>query len=57
MNHEEKKQMELLEQAIECFEQEIKLKDELIREQKKALYAQEEHIQKLTDLLNKIMQP
>lgn len=34
MNQEE--QIKLLEQTIECFEQEIKLKDELIREQKKS---------------------
>lgn len=57
MNQEEKKQIKLLEQTIECFEQEIRLKDELILEQKKALHAQEEHIRKLTDLLNKILQP
>lgn len=33
MNQEEKKQMELLEQAIDLFQQEVEAKDALIQEQ------------------------
>lgn len=57
MNQEEKKHMELLEQAIVLFEQEVKAKDALIQEQKKVIQAQEQHIDKLSGLLNKILKP
>lgn len=56
MNQEEKKHMELLEHTIDLFQQEVEAKDALIREQKKVIQAQEKHIDKLTDLLNKIFE-
>ncbi|WP_291765044.1 hypothetical protein [Blautia sp.] len=56
MNQEEKKQMELLEQAIDLFQQEVEAKDALIQEQLKVIQAQEQHIDKLTGLLNKIFE-
>lgn len=56
MNQEEKKQMELLEQAIDLFQQEVEAKDALIQEQLKVIQAQERHIDKLTGLLNKIFE-
>lgn len=56
MNQEEKKHMELLEQTIDLFQQEVEAKDALIMEQKKMIQAQEKHIDKLTDLLNKIFE-
>lgn len=51
-----KKYIELLEQTIDFFQQEVEAKDALIREQKKVIQAQEKHIDKLTGLLNKIFE-
>lgn len=56
MNQEEIKQMELLEQAIDLFQQEAEAKDALIQEQVKVIQAQEQHIDKLTGLLNQIFE-
>ena len=56
MNQEEKKQMELLEQAIDLFQQEVEAKDALIQEQLKVIQAQERRIDKLTGLLNQIFE-
>lgn len=56
MNQEEIKQMELLEQAIDLFQQEVKAKDALIEKQVKVIQAQEQHIDKLTGLLNQIFE-
>lgn len=57
MNHEEKKQMELLEQAVALLQQEVETKDTLINEQKKMIQMQERHIGELSGLLNKILKP
>lgn len=56
MDREEKKYIELLEQTIDLFQKEVEAKDALIMEQKKVIQAQEKHIDKLTDLLNKIFE-
>lgn len=56
MNQEEIKQMELLEQAIDLFQQEAEAKDALIQEQVKVIQAQERRIDKLTGLLNQIFE-
>lgn len=56
MDREEKKYIELLEQTIDFFQQEVEAKDALIREQKKVIQAQEKHIDKLTGLLNRIFE-
>lgn len=56
MNQEEIKQMELLEQAIDLFQQEAEAKDALIQEQVKVIQAQEQRIDKLTGLLNQIFE-
>lgn len=57
MNQEEKKQMELLEQAVGLLQQEVDAKDALIHEQKKVIRAQERHIHELSGLLNQILKP
>ena len=56
MDREEKKYIELLEQTIDFFQQEVEAKDALIEEQKKVIQAQAKHIDKLTGLLNKIFE-
>lgn len=55
MSQEEKKQLALLEHAVSLLQKEVEAKDALIREQKLILDEQEKHIQKLTGLLNQIL--
>lgn len=55
MNQEEKKQLALLEHTVSLLQKEVDAKDALIREQKLILDEQEKHIQKLTGLLNQIL--
>ncbi len=57
MNQKEKKQMEFLEQAVDLLQGEVDAKDALINEQKKMIQAQEQHISKLSSLLNQILKP
>ena len=57
MNQEEKKQMELLEQAVDLLQGEVDAEDALVNEQKKMIQAQEQHISKLSGLLNQILKP
>ena len=57
MNQEEKKQMELWEQDVDLLQGEVDAKDALINEQKKMIQAQEQHISKLSGLLNQILKP
>ncbi len=57
MNQKEKKQMEFLEQAVDLLQGEVDAKDALLNEQKKMIQAQEQHISKLSSLLNQILKP
>lgn len=55
MNKEEKEEIEQLEQIIANYEEILKVKNEMIEEQRKQLLFQENYIEELRDLIRQIL--